>query len=208
MRPPRAILSDLDGVLVDSGDAVEQTWRRWAHARGVDYGRIEGRFHGVPSLAVIREHLPELDAEAESAIVEQMEIDHPVGERLPGAAALLAGEAGLPFAVVTSCGDALAAARLAAADLPTPAVLITSDGVTRGKPDPEGYRAAAAALGVEPAGCVVLEDAPAGIAAGRAAGARVVAITTTHAPGQLAAADALAASVAEALALFGLSVSP
>jgi sugar-phosphatase len=198
---PKAILSDLDGVLVDSGDSIEETWRAWAQARDIDFARLEGCFHGVPSLAVIRRVAPHLDAEAESAAVEQLEIDNPVGTALPGAAALLAGATGLPLAIVTSCTDALAAARLRAAALRPPPVMVTADRVARGKPDPEGYRAAAAALGVDPADCLVLEDAPAGIAAGRAAGATVVGITTTHPARELREAHRLAASVAEALAI-------
>ena len=100
---------------------------------------------------------------------------------------------------MTSCTDALARARLGEAGLPIPAIMVTADRVANGKPHPEGYRAAAAALGFDPAECLVLEDAPAGIAAGRAAGATVVGITTTHAREELVEAHRLAASVAEAL---------
>ena len=197
----RAILSDLDGVLVDSGDSIEETWRAWARARDIDFALLDGRFHGVPSLAVIRRVAPHLDAEAESAVVERMEIENPTATVLPGAAELLAGATGLPVAIVTSCTDALAQARLGEARLPAPPVMVTADRVRRGKPDPEGYRAAAAALGVDPGDCLVLEDAPAGIAAGRAAGATVVGITTTHAGHELREAHRLAASVADALGL-------
>src|SRR5919197_3109093 len=115
-----AILSDLDGVLVDSGDSIEETWHRWARSRGIDPAALAGRFHGVPSLQVIRRVAPQLDAVAESAVVEQMEIGNPAATALPGAAELLDGAAGLPVAVVTSCTDALAHARLAAAGLPVP----------------------------------------------------------------------------------------
>jgi sugar-phosphatase len=197
----RAILSDLDGVLVDSGDSIEETWRSWAASRAIDFALLDGRFHGVPSLAVISRVAPHLDARAEAVAVEQMEIDNPAATVLPGAAALLRGAAGLPVAIVTSCTDALAHARLGEAGLPIPQIMVTADRVANGKPDPEGYRAAAAALGVDPADCLVLEDAPAGIAAGRAAGATVVGITTTHARAELHQAHRLAASVAEALGL-------
>jgi sugar-phosphatase len=197
----KAILSDLDGVLVDSGDSIEETWRAWAASHDIDFAVLDGRFHGVPSLAVIRRVAPHLDADAESAAVERMEIDNPVATVLPGAAALLAGATGLPVAIVTSCTDALARARLGEAALPIPDIMVTADRVANGKPDPEGYRAAAAALGFDPADCLVLEDAPAGIAAARAAGATVVGITTTHAREELGAAHRLAGSVAEALGL-------
>jgi mannitol-1-/sugar-/sorbitol-6-phosphatase len=197
---PRAILSDLDGVLVDSGDAIERTYERWARAHGIDPGLLAGQFHGVPTREVIERVAPHLDVAHECAVIEQMDLEGDAAVALPGAAELLGGAAGLPVAVVTSCSDALAHARLQHAGLPVPAVLVTADTVTQGKPHPEGYRRAAAALGVDPAACVVLEDAPAGIAAGRAAGATVIGITTTHAPRELDAADELAGSVAEVLA--------
>ena len=101
------------------------------------------------------------------------------------------------IAVVTSCTGDLARARLAAAGLEPPAVLVTADRLRRGKPDPEGYLLAARELGADPAGCVVLEDAPAGIEAGRAAGMRVVGVLTTHAPEALSAADERVATVAD-----------
>jgi mannitol-1-/sugar-/sorbitol-6-phosphatase len=194
-----AVLSDLDGVLVDSGASIEETWRAWARSHGLDPD-FAPHVHGVPSRDVIARVAPHLDADLESAIVERMEIANPAGTALAGAAELLGGGAGLPVAIVTSCTDALARARLDAAGLPVPAVLVTVDRVRAGKPDPEGYLLAAAELGVAPGSCVVLEDAPAGVAAGRAAGATVIAITTTHTPSQLSGAHALAGSFAEALA--------
>ena len=104
-----------------------------------------------------------------------------------------------PLAVVTACSPPLAAARFRAAGLSAPAVLITSHDTPRGKPHPDPYLAAAAALGVEPAACLVIEDAPAGVAAGKAAGMTVWAVTTTHAAEELAAADVVAADVAALL---------
>jgi sugar-phosphatase len=205
MTPARyqAVLSDLDGVLVDSGAAVDRAWTAWARSRGVDPAVLAGLTHGVPSAQVIAMVAPGLDVAAESASVERAQVEDVDGVvALPGAAELLAGAAGVPLAVVTSCTDALAAARLRAAALPTPDVLVTADAVGAGKPDPEGYLRAAAALGVDPARAVVFEDAPAGIAAGRAAGATVVGITTTHRPDELHGADHLAASVADALARY------
>ena len=203
---PAAILSDLDGVLVDSGDAIETTWSTWARSRGVDPAVLHGRIHGRPAGDVIREVAPALDAVAEAVAITRMDIDGPPAKLLPGAADLLGGATGLPVAIVTSCPDALAHARLTAVDLPVPEVLVTADRVTRGKPDPEGYRLAATELGIDPADCVVFEDAPAGLAAARAAGARAIGITTTHTPEELRAAGAqdTAASVAGALALLGL----
>jgi mannitol-1-/sugar-/sorbitol-6-phosphatase len=201
---PAAILSDLDGVLVDSGDSIEVTWGAWARSHGIEPAVLHGRIHGRPAADVIREVTPQLDALAEAAVVSQMDIDGPPATLLPGARELLGGAAGVPVAVVTSCPDALARVRLTAVDLPLPAVLVTADRVRAGKPDPEGYLLAARELGVDPTECVVFEDAPAGIAAGRAAGARTIAIATTHAREELGAADAIAGSVADALALLRL----
>lgn len=199
IRPFHAILSDLDGVLVDSGDSIVRTWRRWAAGHGIPQMRLDGLMHGRPSREVIALVAPDLDPEVEAETIDRYEIEGAAARALPGAAELLGGAAGVPVAVVTSCTRRLAVARLEALELPVPDVLVTVDDVAAGKPDPEGYRAAAADLGVAPADCLVFEDAPAGIAAGKAAGASVCALTTTHAPAELHVADALATTVAEAL---------
>jgi sugar-phosphatase len=203
-----AILSDLDGVLVDSGDSIEITWGTWARSHGLDPAVLEGRIHGRPSDDVIREVAPHLDLAEESAVIAQMDIDGPPARLLPGAADLLLGASGLPLAIVTSCPDALARERLRHAELPAPSVLVTADRVSAGKPDPECYRLAATELGVEPGDCVVFEDAPAGIAAARAAGATVIAIATTHDRAELQEADTIVGSVAEGLALIAAGYSP
>ena len=186
-----AVLSDLDGVLVDSGDAVERVWREWAVERGLDPDDVGRASHGVPGRQVIERVAPELDAAAEASRVDRLHAATG-GSALPGAAELLATVS--PLAVVTSCSPPLAAARFAAAGLTPPSVLITSDLTPRGKPFPDPYLAAASALGVEPGRCLVIEDAPAGIAAARAAGMAVWAVTTTHSASELAA-DRLAADV-------------
>jgi sugar-phosphatase len=143
---------------------------------------------------------------AEAAAVEDLVLRGPAADVLPGAAELLSGTIGIPVAIVTSCPSVLAARRLSEGALPTPSVLVTADRVAAGKPDPEGYALAARELGVAPATCVVFEDAPAGIRAGRAAGATVIGITTTHEAAELleAGAIAVAPSVAEALSLLAL----
>jgi sugar-phosphatase len=181
------ILSDLDGVLVDSGDAVERVWREWAAEQGLDPDEVGRASHGVPARQVIARvapHLPVTEAER----VDRLHAATG-GAALPGAVELLRRER---LAVVTSCSRPLAAARLAASGLPDPAVLITSDDVERGKPHPDPYLAAAAALGADPAECLVIEDAPAGVAAGRAAGMTVWAVTTTHGSDELLGADRVA----------------
>lgn len=201
-----AILSDLDGVLVDSGETIETTWATWAVSRGIDPERLRGRIHGRPAGDVIRELAPHLDADAEGVAVTQMDIDGPPAKLLDGARRLLNDDLGVAVAVVTSCPDALAHVRLEAGGLRVPDVLVTADRVAHGKPDPEGYRLAATELGVDPAHAVAFEDAPAGIAAAKAAGARVIGITTTHPREELleAGADDTAASVADALAKLSL----
>ena len=178
------VLSDLDGVLVDSGDAVERVWREWAVEHGIDPDEVARASHGVPSPQVVARVAPHLDTREEIDRIERRHAETG-GAALPGAAELLARA----DAVVTSCSPPLAAARLRAADLPTPDVLITSDRTARGKPHPDPYLAAAEALGADPADCLVIEDSPAGIEAGRAAGMTVWAVTTTHDPDELAGAD-------------------
>jgi sugar-phosphatase len=189
------VLSDLDGVLVDSGAAVEQVWRDWAVEHGIDPEEVARASHGVPSPAVLARVAPHLRSPEE---IDRIERRHAAtgGRALPGAAELLALDR---VAVVTSCSPLLAEARLAAAGLPMPAVLITSDRTERGKPHPDPYLAAAAALGAGPADCLVIEDAPAGVEAGRAAGMTVWAVTTTHSADELAAADRVLGSVADVL---------
>jgi mannitol-1-/sugar-/sorbitol-6-phosphatase len=177
-----ALLTDLDGVLVDSGDDVERIWREWAVEQGLDPDDVARASHGVPSRQVIARVAPHLGAE-EAARVDGLHATTG-GTALPGAHELLAAAR----AVVTSCSRPLALARLAAAGLPEPAVMITADDVERGKPHPDPYLAAAAALDVAPSQCTVIEDAPAGIAAARAAGMTVWAVTTTHTAAELAEA--------------------
>jgi len=189
-RVVRAVLFDLDGVLVDSREATERVWLRWAAANGIGVEELRSAMHGVRSVEVVRTLRPELDAEAEGAWIEGTQAED-VGDvrAIPGAADSLRALRADRVAVVTSATRPLAAARLRAAGLEPPAVMVNAEDVSRGKPDPEGYRAAAERLGVEPAEALVVEDAPPGLAAGRAAGAATVAVTSTHAAGELSAAD-------------------
>jgi len=192
------ILSDLDGVLVDSHASIMRSWRWWGARHGVEERVLAGIAQGRPSGEVIAALLPGLDALEESRAIDLRQAED-VGDvvALPGAHELFAGP--YPVAVVTSCTIPLARARLGAAGLPVPDVLVTPERLSRGKPDPEGYLLAARELGAAPADCVVFEDAPAGIEAGRAAGMHVVGITTTHDPSELDAGE-LAPSVAAWLA--------
>jgi mannitol-1-/sugar-/sorbitol-6-phosphatase len=180
----RYLLSDLDGVLVDSGAEVERIWREWAAERGIDPDLVARESHGVPAQGVLARVAPHLNTPEEIDRIERLHAATG-GHALPGAAELL----GRANAVVTSCSPQLARARFEAAGLPVPAVLITSDLTERGKPHPDPYLAGAAALGADPADCLVIEDAPAGIKAARAAGMTVWAVTTTHTPDELGEAD-------------------
>jgi mannitol-1-/sugar-/sorbitol-6-phosphatase len=190
-----AVLSDLDGVLVDTGSEVERVWREWAIEQGLDPEEIVGAMHGVPARHVIAAMAPHLDPVTEAERVDRIHAQSPA-DALPGAAELLSTS---PLAVVTACSPPLAAARFRAAGLPQPAVIVTSHDTDRGKPHPDPYLAGAAALGVEPSACVVIEDAPAGVAAGRAAGMTVWAVTTTHTAAELEGAHEIAADVAALL---------
>jgi sugar-phosphatase len=174
-----ALLFDMDGVLIDSTPAVARVWYRWAIERGFNPDEVVSRAHGRPSLATVREYLPDADHEIENREVERREIEDLEGVLpLPGAVDLLASLPQDRWTIVTSCTRSLAEVRLRAAGLPIPRRMITSNDVANGKPHPESYSKAATLLGFSPGDCIVIEDAPAGIKAGKAAGARVIAFTT------------------------------
>ena len=181
MFEPGAVLSDMDGVLVDSWAAIERTWRQFAERHGLDPEVVLGASHGRPTIDVIRSVAPHLDAEAEAAAIDRAQIADVDGLRaLPGARELVQSVPAGRFAIVTSASRPLAESRLRAAGLPVPDVLVTADEVESGKPDPAGYLRAACLLGVDPAHSVVLEDAPAGVDAGVAAGMTVIGVLTTN----------------------------
>ena len=187
----RGMLFDLDGVLVDSTPAVARVWAWWAREHGFNVDEIVEQAHGRPSIATIRELLPNSDYEAENHEVERREIEDIEGViALPGTLKLLEGLPLDRWAIVTSCTRRLAEVRIGAAGLPRPPYLVTSDDVRRGKPDPEPYQKGAQLLAVAAEECVVFEDAPAGIRAGKAAGARVVALRTTASDAELGEAGA------------------
>ena len=175
-----ALLFDMDGVLINSTPAVARVWRRWAMERGFNPEEVVARAHGRPSLTTVKEYLPDADHEAENREVERREIEDLEGVvPLPGALNLLSRLPADRWTIVTSCTRALAEVRIRAAGLPLPKTLITSNDITNGKPHPDPYVKGAAKLGVSPAECVVVEDVPAGVRSGKAAGARVMAFTTT-----------------------------
>lgn len=174
------VLFDLDGVLIDSTPAVTRVWRQWAIEHGFDPEEVVARVHGRPSLATVREYLPKADHAAENRKIERREMQDADGIiSLPGARELLRQLPAERWTIATSCTRPLAEVRLRAAGLPVPERIVTSTDVTLGKPHPEPFRKAAAKLGFPASECVVVEDAPAGIRAGKAAGARVIAFRTT-----------------------------
>ena len=175
-----ALLFDMDGVLIDSTPAVARVWHQWAVEHGFDPEVVVGLAHGRPSRTTIRELLPNADLEREDREVERREMEDLDGVvLLPGAQQLLNSLPPERWTIATSCTRPLAEVRLRAAGLPIPKTMITSSDVKIGKPDPEPYLKAAAKLGFAAADCIVVEDASAGVRAGKAAGARVIAFLTT-----------------------------
>lgn len=194
----KAILFDMDGVLMDSTPSVERVWRTWAARHGLDPERVASQAHGRRSIETIRAVAPELDAETENVIVEQMEIDDKEGvTALPGAAELLAHLPPERFAIVTSATRPLAVARLGYAGIPVPHHIITANDVIHGKPSPEPFLKGADLLGFAPADCLVFEDSPAGIASARSAEMKAIALQTTYPADQLQSAHAIIGNLAD-----------
>ncbi|MCP8711544.1 HAD family hydrolase [Streptomyces sp. AC04842] len=186
----RALLFDNDGTLVSSLDSVNRCWTRWAVEYGLtaeDFARIE--LHGRPAAEIAADLLPAHVVPQAVARIEDLEVEDVTDggvSLLPGTKEFLAALPAERWAVVTSAARRLAEARLGAAGI-LPQTLVAADDITRGKPDPEPYLLAARLLGVDPADCVVFEDAPAGLQAGRAAGMTTVALATTHRAEELTA---------------------
>ena len=191
-----AVIFDNDGTLVDSAGAVVRSWVRWAEEHDVDPQRLTG-YHGVPAATIIEEVAPHVDPVAAFTRIEELETDDVDGVvALPGVLAAVADLAGSRIAVATSATRGLAAARLEAAGIGIDEV-VTVDDVERGKPAPDPFVEAARRLGVDPTDCLVCEDAPSGVAAARAAGCAVLAVTTTSPAGELAGADLVVESLAD-----------
>jgi mannitol-1-/sugar-/sorbitol-6-phosphatase len=184
-----ALLFDLDGVLVDSRAVVERTCRRWAERHRLDPENVVRVAHGRRTSDTVRALAPHLDQAREVAWLDEMELTDVEGLReVPGVRRFLAALPAGAWAVVTSCGRQLAELRLSSVGLPIPDIMVTSEDVSQGKPSPEGYVLGAQRLGVHAKHCIIFEDAPPGIEAGRAAGARVIALSTTQPDGDFAGA--------------------
>ncbi|MFE1283855.1 sugar phosphatase [Klebsiella aerogenes] len=178
----KGFLFDLDGTLVDSLPVVERSWCKWGDRFGIPHDEILGFIHGKQAITSIRHFMPgrsEEDIQAEFRFLEQIEatdIDGIVA--LPGALSLLnmLNEAGIPWAIVTSGSIPVAHARHRAAGLPMPKVFVTAEQVKKGKPAPDAYLLGAELLGIPAQQCAVVEDAPAGLLSGLAAGCRTIAV--------------------------------
>jgi sugar-phosphatase len=165
----RAVLFDMDGTLVDSTPAVDRAWATWEERWGVRLG-VRASALGRPARDIVAERVAPEVAEAAFLDIERLEVADTDGVVvLPGVRELLAALPADRWAVATSCSAPLAAARLAATGIEPP-VLVTASDTGLGKPNPDPYLAAAARLGVDPRECLVVEDAVAGVQAGRAAG--------------------------------------
>jgi len=191
-----AVIFDMDGTLIDSIPVVIRSWLRWAEEHGLDPEGLRG-FHGVPAAAIVAELLPAHKHESALGRINDLELADTEGITvLPGAAEALAALAPGLCAIATSCSTPLAAVRIEATGLQVPRVLVTADDVERGKPHPDPFLLAAERLGVDAAQCLVVEDAPGGLAAAHAAGCATLAVTTTT-PAHELVADAVVANLGE-----------
>ena len=185
--PASCLLFDMDGTLLNSHAPMVRAYTAWASRYGLDIDFVLRESHGRRSIDTVRALAPAgADVEADNAEIMQREREDTEGVfAIAGARALLESLPEGRWAVVTSADRALATARLTAAGLPIPTLLVTAENVTRGKPAPDGFLLGARELGADPARAIVFEDSPAGIQAGIAAGATVVAIASMLTPEQL-----------------------
>ena len=185
-----AILFDLDGVLVDSTKSVVVVWTAWSEKNGISPAKTLDVIHGRRTIEGLQILAPHLDMESETKKIEAaitLKKDGTIA--IPGAASLLRSLPNDRWCAVTSGLKEFAKIRLKDANLPIPEILVSADDVTNGKPDPEPYLKGAQLLKVGPAKCIVIEDAPNGIRAGRAAGMRVIGVGTTYPVSELKEAN-------------------
>jgi sugar-phosphatase len=194
----RGILFDMDGVLISSTGADERSWQRWARLREMEETFSIQATHGRRTVDTVRALRPDLNPLEELRILEDYDAEDRRGLLvLPGVLPLLAALPLETWAIVTSASDRLMISRLTFAGVPIPPVFVTAERVVHGKPHPEPYEAGARLLGFSPAECLVIEDAPAGIAAGKAAGCKVLAVASSHDKRELGAADWIVPSLTE-----------
>ncbi len=194
----QAILFDLDGTLVDSVTRIRCLWQAWSERHNISTDVLLSVMHGRRAIETIQLVAPHLQAEREVMVLESEEIADMLNVQVyPGIHKLLSGLPSNQWAMVTSGSRRIAEARIKHVKLPMPTVLITGDDVKKGKPAPEGYLLAAHGLRVQPRDCVVIEDSPAGVQAGKMAKMQVIGVTTTHAARELQAADVIIGGLAE-----------
>jgi mannitol-1-/sugar-/sorbitol-6-phosphatase len=197
----KGILFDMDGVLISSIDSVRRCWRRWAKMYGVPNAEEYEVPHGVRAIEIVRSLRPDIDPREGLRVIEDIEVQDVADlQVLPGVKTLLRALPVERWAIVTSSTRRLLLVRLRAAGLPVPERIISADDVERGKPDPEPYRRGAELLGFRTEDCLVVEDAPSGVGAGKAAGCRVLGVLGTHSAAELGGADWIVGSL-EGLAL-------
>jgi len=182
-RPFSAFLFDMDGTILTSIKAAERVWGRWAESHGLDVAAFLPTIHGKRTEETIRAlELPGVDPVREAAFITRAEIEDVAGvEAIRGVADFLASLPRERWAIVTSAPRLLAEARIAAAGLPIPGVLVAAEDVERGKPAPDPFLLGARKLGVPPDDCLVFEDTLAGLQSARAAGMASIVVTATHA---------------------------
>jgi sugar-phosphatase len=193
-----ALISDMDGVLVDTGGVYDRHWELWAEHHGIPPARIIAVHFGRPAAETIRLVAPQLDAVAEARRFNDALAADPSAagvSAMPGAIELVGAIPPARWAIATSAPRTMAERWLAHVGMPLPSVLVTVDDVARGKPAPDPYLRAAELLGVAAADCLVIEDAPAGVSAARAAGATVLGVLSTHGAAHLADAQHLVAGL-------------
>jgi len=199
----KGFLFDLDGTLVDSLPVVERAWCGWADRFGISHDEVLDFIHGKQAITSLRHFMPgrsEDDIQAEFRRLEHIEATDTDGvTALPGAVALLEhlNALDIPWAIVTSGSMPVAAARRETAGLPEPKVFVTAERVARGKPEPDAYLLGAQLLGLAPEECVVVEDAPAGILSGLAAGSDVIAVNAPSSTPRLDEVDLQLATLTE-----------
>jgi len=185
----KGLLFDNDGVIVSSIASVNRCWRKWAAHYGVPNADQVQIAHGTRAVEIMEQIVPGVGKEEGLRLIEDMEIaDVDDLEVLPGVRALLESLPKERWAIVTSATWRLLIGRLKAAKLPIPERIVSGDRVVNGKPHPEPYLRGAALVGADPAECIVVEDAPTGVGAGKAAGCRVLGVLGTHSVEELRAA--------------------
>jgi sugar-phosphatase len=186
----RAVLFDMDGVLISSIEADERSWFRWARLHEMHDSFPIHSTHGRRTADTIRALRPDLDLTVELDRMEDFDAEDTVGLRLyPGVQELLAPLSPVQWSIVTSATERVMRHRLGIMKVPLPLHIVTGDRVHCGKPDPEPYQMAAAQLGLNPSDCLVIEDAPPGIRAGKSAGCPVLAVASSHGTHELLEAD-------------------